>query len=275
MKNESSKNQTKEASAPEPVPMPVPKPEPAPVTNTVPQNNGIAVASMVIGIVALLIAWIPFIGFIGFVGGITAIVLGIIALKKAVGKGMSIAGIITGALSILSSLAMTFIFFGLIVLGTAAVENGAVVTENYNKEQQTLLDAKKDFSKGQTAVFGNFEVKANSVQRNYVPENAYSAASEGKELVVVNVTVQNIGTTSKSFTTYDLSLNVNGVSDSSSYVVVSPEFTGGNISAGATASGNIVYEITKDATNLKLQHEEIIYDLNNSEVKTLTYTLAI
>jgi len=286
MKNESSKDTIKQPAVPDPVPDPVPeavpKPAPAfvpPVTNTVQPTNGLAVAAMVVGIVALVLAWVP---FVGFAGGIAAIVLGIIALKKTSGKGMSIAGIVTGAISILCGLVIAFMFFAsLAILGGVAVEGGKVATEinkaatNYNKEQQEMIDAKKDFSKGQTAVFGNFEVKANSVQRNYVPEDSYSAAGEGKELVVVNVTVKNIDTKSNPFSSYDLSLNADGVASTTSYLTVNPEFTGGDLSAGATTSGNIVYEIAKGASSLKLQYEENVYDLKNSELKTLTYTLAI
>ncbi len=279
MKNESSKDATKQSDEPQTESKPVSNPAPNPTTKAVQPTNGLAVAAMVVGIIAFVLAWVP---FVGFVGGIAAIVLGIIALKKTNGKGMSIAGIVTGAISILCGLVIAFMFFaGLALLGGATIEGSKVATEinkaaaNYSKEQQAMVDAKKDFSKGQTAIFGNFEVKANSVQRNYVPDNEYSAAGEGKELVVVNVTVKNTDTKSNQISSYDLSLNADGVANTSNYLVVAPEFTGGSLSAGATASGNIVYEITKGASSLKLQHEESIYDLKSSELKTLTYTLAI
>lgn len=138
-----------------------------------------------------------------------------------------------------------------------------------------LVDAKKDFAKGSTAVFGNFEVKVNSVQRDYVPTDGYSVPTDGSEFTVVNVSVKNTSKESKQFSAYDLTLNVNGVAVSSNYMTVAPEFTGGSISPDATATGNIVYEITKGATNLKLQHDETVVDLKGSGVKTLTFTLAI
>jgi hypothetical protein len=166
------------------------------------------------------------------------------------------------------------LFAGLAILGGAAVETGNAVKE-YSQQQQALVDAKKDFGKGETAVFADFQVKANSVQRGYVPSDGYTTAADGKELVVVNVSVKNIGTETKSFSSYDLSLNADGVANTPSYQVVDPEFTGGDLSPNATASGNIVYEITQGATGLKLQHQETVLDLKNSKVKTLTYTLGI
>jgi hypothetical protein len=265
------------ASTPEYVPPVVsvnPSVTPAPnaPTTAVQTSNGLAIAAMVVGIIALVLSWVP---FVGIALGITAVVLGIIALKKANSKGMSIAGIVTGGLAILTGLVVSFLIIFSIALFGNAVSQAGKATNDLNKEQQTLVGAKKDFTKGQTAVFGNFEVKANSIQRDYVPTDEFSQASEGKELVVVNVSVKNIATSSKSFISYDLQLNVNGVAVNPSYLVVSPEFTGGSISAGATATGNIVFEITKGATNLKLQHEESAYDSKSSEFTTLTYTLEI
>jgi len=218
----------------------------------------------------------------GLVLGIAAVVMGIVALKKAAYKGLSIAGIVTGAVSAVISAVIGFMFLaGLALLGGVAIESGKVATEinknidNYNKEQQALIDSKKDYGKGDTAVFGTVEVKVNSVQRNYVPEDSYYTVGEGKELVVVNVSVKNIGQETKYYSAFDLSINDNGVSYKSTYTTVSPEFQGGDISPGATASGNIVYEVNKGATNLKLQHEEIVYDLRDSKARTLTYTLEI
>jgi len=243
------------------------------------QQNGLAIAAMVVGIVSLTLGWVP---FGGLVLGITAIVLGIVSMKKTHNKGMSITGIVTGSLATLWSLVITgMMILAMLALGGIAVQGSTIATElnkatdNFNKTQQTMIDAKKDFSKGSTAVFGKFEVKVNSVQRDYVPADEYNRASEGMELVVVNVSVKNVSDSSESFYAYDLSLNVNGIADTMSYIVVTPEFKGGNISKDATATGNVVYEVTKGATNLKLQHEETILDIQNSGVKTLTYTLEI
>jgi hypothetical protein len=81
------------------------------------KRQGLAVASMVIGIVSCLA-----LGFLG-IGSITGIVLGVIALMKAKkepdqfgGRGFAIVGIITGVLSgilsllLFSALAYKFLF---------------------------------------------------------------------------------------------------------------------------------------------------------------------
>jgi len=253
------------------------QPQSAPTTsNAQPQSNGLAIAAMVVGIIAIFLGWVP---FAGFTLGVTAIILAIIGLKKATGKGMSITGLITGSLAVLWNLIVIALFVtGLAILGGAVSTVGQTIGQsvsNYNKEEKAKIDAKKDFAKGTTATFDKFEVKANSVQRNYVPDDEFSQASDGNELIVVNVSVKNISSESASFSAYDLDINVNGIAESSSYITAAPEFEGGSMSKNATATGNIVYEVTKGASGLKLQYEEMAYDSTTSEFKTLTYTLEI
>lgn len=80
-----------------------PPPPPAP------QGKGFGIASMIVGIVAILLAFIPIIGLVSFVLGLVAIGLGIFAVIKRRGKGQGIAGIITGAFSLLVAIVVTII----------------------------------------------------------------------------------------------------------------------------------------------------------------------
>ena len=84
-----------------------PQPPAAPVPE---QGKGLAIASLVLGILAMLSG----IFFIGSLFGIIAIILGAVSLSKKIGKGMSIAGIITGVLGILGTI-------GAVVIVTLAV----------------------------------------------------------------------------------------------------------------------------------------------------------
>ncbi len=66
-------------------------------------SNGVGIAALVVGIVALLISWIP---FLGLLLAIVALVLGIIGIRKAsrgqaTNKGMAITGVVTGGLALL------------------------------------------------------------------------------------------------------------------------------------------------------------------------------
>lgn len=82
------------------------------------QNNGqgFAIASMVIGIFALLFSLIPCVGTLSILFGIVAVVFGSVSLSKANAqnqpKGMSIAGISLGGAALFISVLMTVFIFG-------------------------------------------------------------------------------------------------------------------------------------------------------------------
>lgn len=69
------------------------------------KNNGLAIASMIIGIFALLSCCIP---LIQFPLAVAAIVLAILSKKKKPFSGFAIAGLIMGIIAIVISILMTF-----------------------------------------------------------------------------------------------------------------------------------------------------------------------
>lgn len=79
----------------------------APVTKKAP---GMALAAMILGIAAVLTGFLVF----GALLGIAAIILGVLSLKKTkevgAGKAFALTGIITGAVSILISICMLFVY---------------------------------------------------------------------------------------------------------------------------------------------------------------------
>lgn len=88
-----------------------PAPGPMPDNPYVPPNRtpGLAVASMVLGIVSIVFSCCV---WIGFVCSVLAIIFGILTLRKGPeGKSMAIAGIICGGVSIVLSV-FVLIFWG-------------------------------------------------------------------------------------------------------------------------------------------------------------------
>lgn len=73
----------------------------APPQRSAPQ--GFAIASLVLGIVGSFTGWIP---VWGIAVGITALVLGIVAIRKRQSKGMAIPGMVLGIISALMSIAV-------------------------------------------------------------------------------------------------------------------------------------------------------------------------
>lgn len=70
------------------------------------KNNGLATASMVLGIIAICTSFIPIINNASFVMGILAAIFGIIVLLKKGKKGKAIAGLILGVLAIVFTLSL-------------------------------------------------------------------------------------------------------------------------------------------------------------------------
>jgi hypothetical protein len=88
-------------------PLPTPGPSSPPPVATGPrgdQGNGFAVASMVCGIVALVIAWIPFLGIIGLIAAIVGLALSVPAMRRSrpsgSRRGFAIAGVVTSAIGV-------------------------------------------------------------------------------------------------------------------------------------------------------------------------------
>lgn len=61
-------------------------------------TNGLAIAAMVLGIIALCGFWIP---FLGWIPAIVGLVLGLMALQQPYGRGMAITGVVCSALAML------------------------------------------------------------------------------------------------------------------------------------------------------------------------------
>jgi hypothetical protein len=270
-------NSTPQTPTPEPViPAPVSNqplnPQPATGAPAPAPTNGLAIAALIVGIIAFVSGWAP---IWGILVGATAVVLGILGLKKPGGKAMSIIGIVGGGLSALWSLITTVFFVIALVAGTSAIGQAAESYEQQTKDQQSVLDGKKDYAKGETARFGNFDVKVNSVTRNYVSSNQYNTPDEGNEFVVVNITVTNKSETEDRFRDFNLSLNEAGKATGSTYITnLEDEFKNGNVAPNDSVTGNVAYEVTKDATDLKLQYTITMIGGAQSGEKVV-YTLAL
>lgn len=96
------------------------------------RSNGVAIAALVCGIVALLLSWLPGINLLAMLLGLIALICGFVGLGKAKdptvvgGRGMAIAGIVTGLLALVVSV--------LVYVGLARLFNDPGI-------QQQLRDA--------------------------------------------------------------------------------------------------------------------------------------
>lgn len=89
-------------------------------------RKGLAIASMILGIISIVLCCAY---GISIICAILAIVFGIISIKSS-GKGMAISGIITGTIGIIITIAI-FIFLFLVGFSTAIFDNGVL---EYNSD---------------------------------------------------------------------------------------------------------------------------------------------
>ncbi|GEM_PF-1836586 len=106
-----------------------------------PQSNGMATASLVLGIVSIALGWI-LAGIIGIITGILAIILAVVAKKKIKqnpnmgGKGSATGGLVTGIIGTVLYLAIWIIFT---VIITSSVDTLKEIGES-----QEIQDAMKE-----------------------------------------------------------------------------------------------------------------------------------
>ncbi|MES2034492.1 MAG: hypothetical protein V4466_09970 [Pseudomonadota bacterium] len=85
--------------------------------------NGLAIASLVLGVISVLIVWIPIIGLFGTLLALVGLVLGILGLKGVTGRGLAIGGIVTSGISLVITV-LYMLLFGALV-GAAATSQAA------------------------------------------------------------------------------------------------------------------------------------------------------
>ena len=100
-----------------------------------PPSNGIAIAGMVLGIVAIVLGvWmiIPIVGlafaFVSFVPAVLGVVFGIVGLRQSnrvqVGRGAALTGLITGGLTLAIGV-LTTLFWIITIVASAASNSGS------------------------------------------------------------------------------------------------------------------------------------------------------
>jgi hypothetical protein len=115
-----------------------PQPQTSPATPLVTNQAGaFAISALVVGIVATFSSWIP---VWGVLVGSTALVLGIIALKKNQNKGLAITGIVTGGLATLLSLFITALLIVAFANGFSESQNGYGVYDDGYYQQDNEFE---------------------------------------------------------------------------------------------------------------------------------------
>lgn len=101
-------------------------------------KTGLGTASLTLGIIGLVFAFIPFFGYTSFLLGLLALVFGCVGAAKYLKKGTSIAGIILGIFAIIIAVIMQFTVYNVV---KSAVKDVAKAVDSVSS---TVADAEDD-----------------------------------------------------------------------------------------------------------------------------------
>jgi hypothetical protein len=82
-----------------------------------PASNGLAIASLVVGIVALLLAFIPIVGMISWILAPAGLIMGLMSMNKGTGRGLAIGGAVVSGIALLICILWVVGFAGLAAIG--------------------------------------------------------------------------------------------------------------------------------------------------------------
>lgn len=270
-------------------------------------SNVLAVLSFIAGILAVLSGLF----FLGFFLGATAVILGFIAIaKKTPGKGLAIAGVITGFVGLITSVIVTVIAVlallggGLFASTTLEKSDWEIKAEQRAAQEAKYVAQKKDYAVGETAQFGPVQVKVNSVtdgftlpqpsRSDYTNSFSYSSAlidsnpRKGERFVVANVTITNNSDTTQELMyfyakasngegeqyTNDLT-EAGGLGNATLLAALRPNVKGNeSLEPGQSITGNMSFGVPVAHTGLKLVYTIPVYDATTQESTELVYTLA-
>lgn len=110
----------------------LPPPPPPPTSGGRPSRprNGLGLAALLVGVLAVLCSVVPFASYGAWLVGIVAIVLGIIAVIRAASgrpKRSAVIGIVLGAVAVILSIVMSIVYTAIFLFGVAT-DRGTVVT---------------------------------------------------------------------------------------------------------------------------------------------------
>ncbi len=224
-------------------------------------SNGFGITALVVGIVALLLGWT---GIPGVILAVVALVFGILALVKKQNKGMGITGVVLGSLALIAGLFVT-------TVGIALIGGAAKVAGDISSEQKVIDATKKDFASGEAATFDTLEAKVTTYTPNWVATDGYSTPKEGYEFVFVSLNLKNKGSETLSVNPFDFKINDSGVVTDHEIATTATPFNAVELKSGAAIDGDLVFQVKKGASGLKLEYKHF----NAKVFKDVSYTLGL
>ncbi len=211
------------------------------------------IASLVLGIISLIMSLIPGLGIFFCITAVIGIILGIISLCKKLDKAKSIAGIITSSLAIvitvLYMIGMVLIFGG---------ENGLI--EQIRREQGNLINSLettepevKECRVGETFNNEKIAIKFVAANENFKDYSEYVKVKAGYQIIRAEFEFENVGTSNQYISSYDFDCYADGYNCDSFWSVEDSSFST-TLSAGKKAKGVVYFEVPENSESISLEY---------------------
>ena len=229
-------------------------------------GSGLAVASLVLGIIGLIFTFVV----IGIIPAIIGLILGIVALAtKKPKKGMSIAGIVLSTLSIL-------ILVGIMSLIPSENNDNNVAEvqeeteeedakENIQSDEELIQEGAEpqNESSSELGVGSYFETEGLKITINdanldfteYDDEYGLYTPEDGMKYIMVSFTFENIGDSDEYVSIYDFACYADNTACEQAYLPDGSAFMNTNLSPGRNVSFSTYYTVPIDAQSIELEYE--------------------
>ena len=235
-------------------------------------KKGLAIASLVLGIISILGCWIPFANIIFIVTALVGLGLGIAGIvshskNKNGSMGMSVAGVITSMLAIIFAVLVNILVIFAVNQNDKDYDNNDDYHDNDNDWfdfDDNIDDVERTFNIGEVATFetkdGDYTIKVNKVYETD-DRNSFSNIIANK-VVIVEYEYQNISLKDDLLVLFDDAYDNNGLKLE---IYPSTEATyGGSVSTGKKVVVKEAYALNTSDNFIELEYDDDFY--GNEEV---------
>lgn len=152
------------------------------------------------------------------------------------------------------------LFVVIIIIGMASggskTEPTKVGENNSNSSQ--AQEQQKEYKVADVVKLGEREFVVNSVRRSGAFN--YNTPDAGKEYVIVNVTIRNLGKDEVSYNPYDFKMqDTNGAQESTAFATLDDSLNSGTLAPNGKVTGSMPFEVP-EGTNAKLIFQPSFWD---------------
>ena len=233
--------------------------QPAPTPQ---KKSGLGIASLVLGIIAIVGSWIPILNNISFLLAIIGLILGIVGIfsirkGKVGGKGLTIAAVVINVIAIVIVICTQWVFGKALDEATKELNAGSSVVSTSEKADSN--DAKKDEKKDSGDSKKNEDTSKLAIGKAVTLDNGLQVSVDsktektdqaGQKYLLVTVSYKNTGSEPVDYASYDWkqTSSSGNMEDPEIAILDEEPLSDGTLKPGGTVSG--IVPVKTDAASI-------------------------